>query len=921
MNRFKNVRFIVVSVVLTGFVFFFSSVPVFAQDYHVAWNNNFGGYGDDYFSSVTAATSKVDGFVAVGRSEEASFGNGDWEGVAGKGGRDAIIVNYGYGTYTQGDILWRKHFGGNGDDAYTDVTTVSDGYVAVGCSDFDSFGNGDWTGVAGKGDWDAIIVKYDRKGEVVWKKNFGGNGLDLYYAAMAVSDGVIAVGESASTSFGADDWTGITGKGGWDAIIVKYDHSGNVIWKKNFGGSGDDAYTWVTAVPDGVVVTGCSDPASFGTGDWTGVSGKGDLDAIIVKYDNDGNVVWKKNFGGSDGDFFVSITAVSDGVVAAGYSMPGSFGTGDWTGVSGKGDDDAIIVKFDHDGNVVWKKHFGGSGADRYYAVTALSDGVVAVGCSAENSFNNGDWTGFMGKGGYDAIMVKYDNDGNMEWRKNFGGSGDDDYIWTNQIYGGVVAMGSSSESSFGTGDWTGIEGKGGYDATIVKCGTLIITFIPVTEVINVPQQTTVGVPLTLKGTVVPGNATYQTFAWEVQDAGTTGATLSGGNTLNTTGTGTVVVRAIIAHGLGEGADEDYMQDFAIAVNPPDFVSVTDVINVPSETTVGIPLTLTGTVVPDNATNNTIVWNLKSAGTTGATLSSDNILNTTETGTVIVTATVAEGIGLGVDFVKECIIAVNPEGFVSVTDITNVPNGTTVGVPLTLTGTVVPSDATCQTIVWSVFHGGGTGATITEGNILNTTKTGTATIRATIENGAGIGIDYIKDFKIGINPEDFVAVTDIINVSTVGIINVPLFLTGTIVPANATYKNIAWKVSDAGSTGAYISGVNTLNIESAGTAIVSAIVANGLGIGIEYTQDFSITVESIEEISEISHSNALKAYSRNGILYVSGLTVGETWRVYDILGKLVYQGVATDETENTVLTVSGMYIIRSGDKTAKTVVR
>ncbi|MCL2040440.1 MAG: hypothetical protein FWG84_00180 [Bacteroidales bacterium] len=913
MERFKKLRFIAVSVMLTGLVFLFSSLPVFAQDYHVAWNNNFGGYGDDFYASVTVATSKADGFVAVGYSDEASFGNGDWEDVAGKGGRDAIIVNYGYGTYIQGDVLWCKNFGGNGDDAYWAVTTVSDGYVAVGYSDFDSFGNGDWEGVVGKGGQDAIIVKYDRNGDVVWKKNFGGNGQDIYFAVTTVSDGVVAVGHSASASFGNGDWAGISAKGTHDAIAVKYDHNGNVVWKKSLGGKGWDSYTWVTAVPDGVVATGYSN--SVGYGDWTGISEKGGRDATIVKYDNNGNVVWKKNFGGNGADFLVSVTTVSDGVVAAGYSESGSFGNGDWTGVSGKGGDDAIIVKLDHAGNVVWKKNFGGNAVDRYAAVTALSDGYVAVGYSGAGSFNTGDWIGFMGKGGNDAIMVKYDNAGNMEWRKNFGGSGDDHYIWADQIYGGFVAMGQSSESSFGTGDWTDIEGKGGNDATIVKCDTLIITFIPVTEIINVPQKTTVGVPLTLKGTVVPGNATYQTFAWELLDAGTTGATLSGGNTLNTTGTGTAVVRAIITNGLGKG--EDYEQYFDIAVNPADFVSVTDIINVPTETTVGIPLTLTGTVVPDNATNKAIVWGIKSAGTTGATLSSGNILNTIEIGTVIITATIAEGIGLGVDFVKDCIIAINPEDFVSVTDIINVPQWTTVGVPLTLTGTVIPSDATYQTIVWSVQNGGGTGATITDGNILNTTKTGTATIRAIIENGTGIGIDYIKDFKIGINPEDFVAVTDIIDVPTEATIKVPLLLTGTVIPENATYKNIGWKVIDAGGSGAYISGVNTLNITAAGSALVRAIVANGLGIGIEYTQDFSITIGV--GIAEISQSNTLKAYTRNGILYVSGLTVGETWRVYDILGKLVYQGVATDETVNIPLSVSGVYIIRSGEKTAKVV--
>ena len=917
MDRIKKLQFIVVSLILTGLVPLFSPVSVFAQDYHIAWKDNFGGSGWDYYTSVTVAEQKANGFVVVGEAEEASFGNGNWEGVAGRGRTDAIIVNYGYGTYTQSDVLWSKNFGGSGIDIYWAVTAVYGGYVAVGYSDFDSFGTGDWEGVAGKGGRDAIIVKYDLDGDVVWKKNFGGSNDEIYWAVTAVSDGVVAVGIAESGSFGTGDWIGVSGKGSHDAIIVKYDHDGNVVWKKNFGGSGYDQYTWVTAVSDGIVAVGLSQSDSFGNGDWTGISGKGGQDAIIVKYDHDGNVVWEKNFGGNDDDFLISVTAVSDGVVATGYSMEDSFGNGDWAGVSGKGAQDAIIVKYDHDGNVVWKKNFGGNDEDAYISVTVVSDGYVAVGLSGENSFNNGDWTGFMGKGGFDAIMVKYDHAGNVEWKKNFGGSGNDDFVWVNEIYGGFITMGQSAEDSFGTGDWTGVEGKGGQDATIMKCGTLIITFIPVTEIINVPQKTTVGVPLTLKGTVVPGNATYQTFAWSVQEAGTTGATISGGNTLNTTGTGTAVVRAIIANGLGEG--DDYWQDFNIAVNPPDFVSVTNITNIPTSTTVGVPLTLTGTVVPDNATNKTIVWSIKSAGTTGATLSS-NILNTIEIGTVIIEATIANGIGIGVDFIKECVIAVNPEGFVSVTDIINVPIGTTVGVPLTLTGTVIPSDATYKTIVWSVQNGGGTGATITNGNILNTTKTGTATIRATIENGTGIGISYIKDFKIGINPEDFVPVTDIIDVPTKATVNIPFILTGTVVPDNATCQTIIWAISDAGDTGAFGSG-NTFYFTKAGTAIVRATIAGGLGIGIEYTQDCSITVENIVEIPEILQPNPLKAYTQNSILYVSGLTVGETWRVYDILGKLVYQGVAADETANTVLPVSGVYIIRSGNKTAKVVVR
>jgi len=911
MNRFKTLQFIVVSVILTGFVLFFSPASVFAQDYHVAWNDNFGGAGDDSFNAVTVAIQKADGFVVVGSSAEDSFVNGDWEGVMGKGGTDAIIVNYGYGTYTPNEVVWSKNFGGKGDDYYWGITTVADGYVAVGQSSAISFGTGDWEGIVGKGGQDAIIVKYDRYGDVVWKKNFGGSGDDCYYAVTAVSDGVVAVGHSGEYSFGNGDWTGVSGKGWADAIIVKYDHDGNVVWKKNFGGNSWDDYTWIAAASDGIVAVGSSGPP-FSS------------DAIIVKYDNNGDVVWEKNFGGSGEDIFVSVIAVPDGYVAAGVSREESFGTGDWEGVAGKGNLDAIVVKYDNDGNVVWRKNFGGDSADYFLAITEVSDGYVAVGSSY--SFNTGDWTGIMGKGRDDAIMVKYDTAGNVEWKTNFGGIGYDDFIWVSDIYGGFIAMGNSGsddmsgDDSFGTGDWTGVIGKGGQDATIARFVPFVTTFIPVTEIINVPIVAAVGAPLNLKGTVVPGNATYQTFTWSVLDAGTTGATISG-STLNATGTGIVVVRATIANGSGEG--DDYEQNFSITVNPEGFISVANILlYLPTSTTVGIPLTLIGLVAPANATNQTIIWSIKSAGTTGATITDGNILNTTAVGTVIVEARIVNGIGTDIDYVKECIIAVNPEGFVSVTDITNVPNVTMVGVPLTLTGTVVPGNAAYKTITWSVLNAGITGATITNGNILNSTKAGTATIRATIENGTGIGIAYIQDFKIGINPEDFVPVADIIDVPTETMVKEPLLLTGTVVPDNASCQTIKWTIGNAGGTGATISGGNTLNTTKAGTVIVRTTIAGGSGIGIEYTQDFSITVEAIpEEISEISQPNPLKAYIQNRILYVSGLTVGDTWRVYDILGKLVYQGVAADETVSTALPVSGVYIIRSGGKTGKVVAK
>ena len=86
--------------------------------------------------------------------------------------------------------------------------------------------------------------------------------------------------------------------------------------------------------------------------------------------------------------------------------------------------------------------------------------------------------------------------------------------------------------------------------------------------------------------------------------------------------------------------------------------------------------------------------------------------------------------------------------FIPVTNITNVPTSAIVSVPLTLTGIVVPSNATNQIIVWSVSDAENTGATITGVNIFTATGAGTATIMATIEDGLAPGEPYIDYFTI-----------------------------------------------------------------------------------------------------------------------------------------------------------------------------
>ena len=78
--------------------------------------------------------------------------------------------------------------------------------------------------------------------------------------------------------------------------------------------------------------------------------------------------------------------------------------------------------------------------------------------------------------------------------------------------------------------------------------------------------------------------------------------------------------------------------------------------------------------------------------------------------------------------------------------------------------------------------------------------------------------------------------------------NIPLELTGTVTPSNASNKNISWSVKNAGNTGTVITD-NTFFATAAGTAIITATIADGIAPGIAYTQDFTITVMENNETS------------------------------------------------------------------------
>ena len=208
------------------------------------------------------------------------------------------------------------------------------------------------------------------------------------------------------------------------------------------------------------------------------------------------------------------------------------------------------------------------------------------------------------------------------------------------------------------------------------KVGTELVDVVSI-SIDKTSIQLKVGETMTLSATVNPSNASDKTVTWYSSDASV--ATVEDGKvTAIKIGTATIKAKA-----------GDKTATCSIMVVPTEVSSITlDKSTASME--VGETVTLTATVGPDDATDNTITWTTSDA--TVATVSNGVI-----TAKKLGTATIIAKAG---DKTATCLIMVVPTEVSSIT-LDKSSASLKVGETVTLTATVNPSDATDKTVTWT----------------------------------------------------------------------------------------------------------------------------------------------------------------------------------------------------------------------------
>ena len=187
---------------------------------------------------------------------------------------------------------------------------------------------------------------------------------------------------------------------------------------------------------------------------------QGNHDAYIAKYDNAGTIKWLRTAGGPAGDYAWGITTNGSSFFYISGEIEGTSPVifqGSNITLTGKGDNDVFIAKYDMDGNLIWAKNEGVVTSEKSLGLTHDSNGNVYIcGYFTDNTnFNNTPITGF---GGRDIFIAKYDPNGNFLWMQKAGGTGRDEAknikcdnsgnVYVCGMFTGNASFGSGSVSS-----------------------------------------------------------------------------------------------------------------------------------------------------------------------------------------------------------------------------------------------------------------------------------------------------------------------------------------------------------------------------------------------------------------------------------------------------------------------------------------
>jgi hypothetical protein len=274
-------------------------------------------------------------------------------------------------------LLTQTTWGGSGSDVADGVATAADGSsYLVGLTD--SF----TTDQFGTPSPRIFVVKFAANGTLSWQRIWNGTTVRGL--------GRVAVATGAA---GAVYVSGVSTDNGNDAVLLKFDANGALVWERTWGGAATDESLAVATAADGSVYIA-------GTATSFGPSSAG---LFVVKFDANGTLVWQRIFDGAAGN---AVAVGPDGSVYAAGTIPRGDQVGNF---------DILALKLSAAGSLIWQRNYAaGDVADPRGGMAAAADGSIVMAGALQTTKAN--------TASIAALIVKLAADGSLVFDKTFAG-------------------------------------------------------------------------------------------------------------------------------------------------------------------------------------------------------------------------------------------------------------------------------------------------------------------------------------------------------------------------------------------------------------------------------------------------------------------------------------------------------------------
>lgn len=290
-----------------------------------------------------------------------------------------LFIFFSINVFAQLETIWSNTCGSVFDEYIRQVHQTSDGGFIMICQ---------LTWSSSYDPCQIYVIKSDSLGNQEWDRKYGGFSYDVPYSISLTSDGGYIIG-GESTSF---EPKGI--------FILKINSQGDSLWMKMLGSKSIDHLTSKSSIIE-------NNNGDFFVVGW-GWRPPNSNQILLYKLDNQGNIIYEKNFGGYSDDNPTGIIAVKEG----GFLITG------YTYSYGRGECDGYLLRIDQDGNIIWTNTFGDYSFDSFYSSKETLDGDF-ISCGSTQSYGN-DEQGYI---------VKSNTSGEMEWFYTFGDSLNENFL------------------------------------------------------------------------------------------------------------------------------------------------------------------------------------------------------------------------------------------------------------------------------------------------------------------------------------------------------------------------------------------------------------------------------------------------------------------------------------------------------------